>query len=65
MNVQTLERCFNESIDREVVNIVDKVDDRIQNAISTAIDTITTQGLNNQPLGQKMRPLDETLPVSQ
>ena len=38
MNVKTLERCFNERIDREMSNIVDTVEDRIQNAILTAID---------------------------
>ena len=40
MNVKTLERCFNERIDREMNNIVDTVEDRIQNAILTAIDNI-------------------------
>ena len=40
INVKTLERCFNESIDREMNNIVDTVEDRIQNAILTAIDNI-------------------------
>ena len=40
MNVKTLERCFNEKIDREMNNIVDTVEDRIQNAILTAIDNI-------------------------
>ena len=40
MNVKTLERCFNERIDREMSNIVDTVEDRIQNAIFTAIDNI-------------------------
>ena len=40
MNVETLERCFNERIDREMNNIVDTVEDRIQNAILTAIDNI-------------------------
>ena len=40
MNVKTLERCFNERIDREMSNIVDTVEDRIQNAILTAIDNI-------------------------
>ena len=29
VNVKTLERCFNESIDREISNIVDTVEDRI------------------------------------
>ena len=40
MNVKTLETCFNEKIDREMNNIVDTVEDRIQNAILTAIDSI-------------------------
>ena len=40
VNVKTLERCFNERIDREVSNIVDTVEDRIQNVILTAIDNI-------------------------
>ena len=39
-NVKTFERCFNERIDREMANIVDTVEDRIQNAILTAIDNI-------------------------
>ena len=38
MSVKTLERCFNERIDREMNNIVDTVEDRIQNAILAAID---------------------------
>ena len=42
VNVQTLERFFNESIDREMSNFVDTVEDMIQNAISTAIDNIIT-----------------------
>ena len=40
MNVKTLERCFNERIDREMSNNVDTVEHRIQNAILTAIDYI-------------------------
>ena len=40
MNMITLERCFNERIDREVSNIVDAVEHRIQNAFLTAIDNI-------------------------
>ena len=40
MNVKTLERCFSERIDRERSNIVATVEDRIQNAILTAIDKI-------------------------
>ena len=35
MSMKTLERCFNERIDREMNNIVDTVEDRIQNAILT------------------------------
>ena len=38
MNGKTLERCFNERIDKEMSNIVDTVEDRIQNAILTAIE---------------------------
>ena len=40
VNVKTLERCFNERIDREMSNIIDTVEDRIQNAILTAIENI-------------------------
>ena len=36
--VKTLEPCYNERIDREMSNSVDTVEDRIQNAIVTAID---------------------------
>ena len=36
VNVKTLERCFNERIDREMSNIIDTVEDRIQNAILNA-----------------------------
>ena len=42
MSVKALERCFNERIDREMSNIVDTVEDRIQNAILTANDNIVT-----------------------
>ena len=38
--MKTLERCFNERIDREMSNNVDTVEDRVQNAILTAIDNI-------------------------
>ena len=38
--MKTLERCFNERIDREIINIIDTVEDSIQNAILTAIDNI-------------------------
>ena len=40
VNVKTLERCFNERIDREMSNIIDTVEDSIQNAILTAIENI-------------------------
>ena len=40
VNVKTLERCFNERIDKEMSNIVDTVEDKIQNAILTAVDNI-------------------------
>ena len=40
VNVKTLERCFNQRIDREMSNIVDTVEDKIQNAILTAIGNI-------------------------
>ena len=42
MSVKTLESCFNERIDKEKRNIVDTVENRIQNAILTAIDNIVT-----------------------
>ena len=42
MTVKILERCFNERIDREMSNIVDTVEDRIQNAILMAIEIIVT-----------------------
>ena len=40
MSVKTFERCFNERIDREMSNIVDTVENRIQKAIMTAFDDI-------------------------
>ena len=40
MTVKTMERCFTERIDREISNIVDTVEDRIQNAILTTIENI-------------------------
>ena len=40
ISVKTLEWCFNERIDREMNNIVDTVEDRIQNAFLTAIENI-------------------------
>ena len=40
MSVKTVKRCFKERIDREMSNIVDTVEVRIQNAILTAIENI-------------------------
>ena len=40
VNVKTLERCFRERIDREMGVIIDTVENRIQNANSTAIHSI-------------------------
>ena len=40
VSVKSLERCFDERLDREMNNIIDTVEDRIQNAILTAIDNI-------------------------
>ena len=42
MSVTTLEKCFNERIDREMSNIIDTVEDRKQNAVLTAVDNINT-----------------------
>ena len=42
LNVKTLERCFNEKIEREMGNIADTVEDKIQNANLTAADSIIT-----------------------
>ena len=40
VNVKTLERCLIERIEWEMSNFVDTVEDRIQDAILTAIDSI-------------------------
>ena len=40
MSAKALKRCFIEMIDREMSNIVDTVEDRIQKAILTAIENI-------------------------
>ena len=42
LKTQIFERCFNGRIDKEKGHTVDKVEDRIQNAIFTAIDKIIT-----------------------
>ena len=47
VNVKTFERCFDEWIDRKKSNIVDTVEDRMQNAILTAIDSIIAPKINN------------------
>ena len=43
VNVKTLERCFNERIEKEMNIIVDTVEDTIQNAILTASDCFVAQ----------------------
>ena len=43
VNVQTLERCLNGRIDREMGNNIDTVDDRMQNAI---LILLSPQGLS-------------------
>ena len=40
MNVKTLDRSFNEKIDRELSDFVDRVEDKIQKTSLTAIDNI-------------------------
>ena len=40
--MENLERCFNEKIERQMGNVADTVENRIQNAILTAIDSINT-----------------------
>ena len=45
VKVKSLEKCFNERIDREMSNIVDTVEDRIQNALLTAIDNIVAPNI--------------------
>ena len=40
VNAKTLESCFIERIDKEMGNIVDTVEDKIQNATLTTIDSI-------------------------
>ena len=37
---KTLERCFNERIDKEMSNIIHKVEDSVQKATLTATDSI-------------------------
>ena len=45
VNVKTLERCFIERIDCEMSYFVDTVEDRIENAILTAIDNIVAPNI--------------------
>ena len=47
MIVKTLERCFDERIDRKKSNIVYTVKNLIQNAILAAIDSIIAPKINN------------------
>ena len=42
VQVKTLERCFNEMIDREMNNLVDAVEVKVQNTSLTAIDNFAT-----------------------
>ena len=42
VNVKTLERCLFERIDKDLGEIVDTIEDKIQNAILTAVDSIIT-----------------------
>ena len=61
VDVKILERYFKEKIDMEVSNIVDTVEDRIQNAVLTAIDSIVAPKtewairLTNASTGQDAR----------
>ena len=45
VNVKTLERCFIESNDKEMSNIVDTVEERTQSAILTAIVSIVAPNI--------------------
>ena len=45
VNLKFLERCFDEKIDREMSNLVDTVEDRIQNAILAAIDSVVSPNI--------------------
>ena len=63
VNVQTLERSFNERIDNEMGNIVDTVEDRIQNTVLAAIDSNITPRIELAVIS-KMRHLDQMLLVS-
>ena len=42
VNVKSLETCFNEQIDKENINIIDSVEERIQMLTSTGIDSNIT-----------------------
>ena len=42
MNAKTLQSCFNERIDKEMSNIVDRVENRIHCAFLTATDNIVS-----------------------
>ena len=62
LNVQILERLFNEKIDKERDNIVDTVEDWIQNAILLTNDNIFTPR-TALAVRSKMLPLKGTLSV--
>ena len=67
VSVKSLERCFNERIDREMSNIIDTVEDRIQNAILAAIDNIVAPKIEltirsiNAPSGQDVTSVSANL----
>ena len=58
VNVKTLQRCFNERTDRERSNILNTVENRVQKAILTAIDSIVAHK-NELAIRSKTRNLDE------
>ena len=67
VNVKTLERCFNERMDREMSSIVDTIEDRIQNAFLTAINNIVAPKIElairsiNAPSGRDVTSVTATL----
>ena len=62
MSLKTLERCFNERIDTKMSHTFDTVEDRIQNAILTAIDNIVTPKIE-LAIRSKMHLLDGMRPA--
>ena len=47
VNVRTLERCYNERVDKEMSNFADMVEERNQNAILAAFDGIVAPKLES------------------